>query len=99
MSASRRVSRGFPRLAGFVAAIPLLDGSLAALPHKMWGFRLNGWQQIGIVLSALWVLVGNVLVHHVLLERDETYQSCLGAVTRLFRCEVPDQIERDTLFF
>ena len=66
----------------------------------MRGFRLNAWQHIGIVLSALWVLVGNVLLHHVLLERDEAYQSCLAAVKgRLFHCEIPDQIERDTLFF
>jgi hypothetical protein len=26
----------------------------------MQGFRLNGWQRIGIVLSALWVLVGGL---------------------------------------
>ena len=66
----------------------------------MRGFRLNGWQQVGIVLSALWVLIGNIWLHHVLLERDEAYRSCLAAVKgRLFHCEVPDQIERDTLFF
>jgi len=63
-------------------------------------FRLNGWQRIGIVLSALWVLAGNIWIHHVLLERDEAYQSCLAAVTgRLFHCAAPDHIERDTLFF
>ena len=65
----------------------------------MRGFRLNGWQRIGIVLSALWVLVGNVWLHNVLLERDEAYQSCLAAVRgRLFHCGAPDQIERNTLF-
>ena len=66
----------------------------------MSGLRLNGWHWLGIVLSVLWVLVGNVWLHHVLLERDEAYQSCLAAVKgRLFHCEVPDQIERGTLFF
>ena len=66
----------------------------------MRGFRLNGWHWLGIVLSVLWVLVGNVWLHHILLERDEAYRSCLAAVTgRRFQCEVPDQIGRDTLFF
>jgi hypothetical protein len=62
--------------------------------------RLNGWHWLGIVLSVLWVLVGNVWLHHVLLERDEAYRSCLAAMTRrLFQCEAPDHIGRDTLFF
>ena len=66
----------------------------------MQGFQLNDWQQIGIVLSALWVLVGNIWLHHFLLERDEAYRSCLAAMTkRLFQCEAPDHIGRDTLFF
>jgi hypothetical protein len=27
----------------------------------MWGFRLSGWQRIGIILSVLWIPVGWVL--------------------------------------
>jgi hypothetical protein len=30
----------------------------------MRGFRLNGWQRLGIVLSALWVLVGGLWGRH-----------------------------------
>ena len=66
----------------------------------MRGFQLNGWHWLGIVFSVLWVLVGNVWLHHILLERDEAYRSCLAAMTRrLFQCESPDHIWRDTLFF
>ena len=66
----------------------------------MRGFRLSGWQRIGIVLSVVWLLVGNLWVHHILSERDEAYQTCLAAMTgRLFHCEPLQQIKRDTLFF
>ena len=34
----------------------------------MWGFRLNGWQRIGIVLSMLWAVVGGLWGNHIAIQ-------------------------------
>ena len=34
----------------------------------MWGFRLNRWQRIGIVLSMLWAAVGGLWGDHIAIQ-------------------------------
>ena len=49
----------------------------------MRGFRLNGWQRIGIVLSTLWAVVGGLWGYHIATQGAiasplEHYKSCIS---------------------
>ena len=46
----------------------------------MRGFRLNGWQRLGIVLSVLWLIVGTIWAY----AADQTTLLCKGTVMHLY---------------
>jgi hypothetical protein len=74
---SPRVSEGAERYAGSrnkTAVKVLKRGALR-------GFRLNGWQRIGIVLSVLWAIVGGTIGwKHAHDEADAAFRSCIDGV-------------------
>jgi hypothetical protein len=41
----------------------------------MLGFRLNGWQRIGIVLTVLWAIGGTIWEVSSIIESDTSYDS------------------------
>ena len=52
--------------------------------HRVLGFRLNGWQRIGIVLSVVWALgawlfVRDLDVEHAQAIKDVAYKTCTSS--------------------